>query len=296
MDEYVRDAIVLGGVYTMFALGLTLSWGVMNVLNLAHGNVLVAAALGTYLLTRDADLTIWLFLPFCMLVSGAISVAIEVLVFQPIRRRAGSHESAELATLIGSIGAGALLLAISLKVTGGEVRSVSTTAFEVKSFDLLGVEVNNIQVLIVGLSLVLSVALALFVSRTRTGQAVRALAYDRYACGLLGISSTRLGIATMFVSGALAGAAGVLLALYLGSVDAHMSESLLLKAFAVIILGGVGSVYGAIAGAYVISTAEVFTVAYVDSSLRDGVAFAVILVLLLLRPQGLFARARWQRP
>lgn len=295
MDEYLRDAVVLGAVYTLFALGLTLSWGVLNVLNLAHANVLVAAALGAYLLTRDSVISVWILLPICMVIGGVLSVAIELLVFRPIRRRADSEEASALPILIGSIAAGAVLFALSEDVTGQQVRSINRQVFEVSSFDLAGVPVTNIQVLIVVLSLTLSFALAYFVTRTRQGRALRALAYDRHTCAQLGISTERLAVATMFVAGALAGVAGLLLALYLGSVEARMGESLLLKAFAIIILGGVGSVYGAITGAYIIAVAEVFTVAYISSGLRDAVAFALILALLLLRPQGLFAKAAWQR-
>lgn len=295
MIDYVRDAITLGGVYLLFGLGLTLSWGVLNVLNLAHGNVLVAAALAGYLLTTGASLPIVVLLPACMAVGALLGLVLELLVFRPIRARARSEESAALAILIGSIAAGAMLHAINYGITGGRVRTIDPRTFPIETYPVAGTTVSNLQLLIVGLALGAGVALALFVTRTRQGRALRALAYDRHTCGLLGISADRLALTTMAIAGALAGAGGLLLALYIGSVEASMSDSLLLKAFAVIIIGGVGSVYGAIAGAFLIAAAEVSTVVLLGSGARDAVVFTVILLLLLLRPQGLFVRSAWQR-
>ena len=132
-------------------------------------------------------------------------------------------------------------------------------------------------------------------TRTRHGRALRALAQDPYTCGLMGISQNALAAATMFVSGALAGVAGVLLAMQLNTVEARLGEPLLLKAFAVIILGGVGSVQGAIAAAFLLALAETVTDVYIGTSVRDAVAFGLIILLLLFRPQGLFSRVAWQR-
>jgi branched-chain amino acid transport system permease protein len=292
--DYLRDAIVLGGVYTVFALGLTLSWGVLNVLNLAHGNVLVAAALVGYLL-GEAGLPIPVLLPLCILAGALLGAVLELAVFRPIRTRARSPEAAGLAILIGSIAAGSVLFAAAEEVTDGRVRTIGTGSFEVTTFPFLGTTVTTLQVLIVGLSLVLGLGLAVYVRRSRTGRALRALAHDPTTCGLLGISANRLGLATMAVAGGLAGAAGLLLALHIGSVEASMTESLLLKAFAVIVIGGVGSIGGAVLGAYLVAAAEVGTVAFLGSGAREAVVFAIILALLLLRPQGLFARTAWQR-
>lgn len=295
MLDYLRDAVVLGGVYTIFALGLTLSWGVLNVLNLAHGSVLVASALAAYLLTVDAALPLWVLMPACVLVGALLGVALELLVFRPIHRRAHSEEDASLSILIGSVAAGAFLFAISNRITDGRVRSIDPRAFRIEEYSIAGTRVSNIQILIVAIALLATVALGLFVNRTRQGRALRALAFDPGACGLLGISASRLALTTMATAGALAGASGLLLALYIGSVEASMTGSLLLKAFAVIVVGGVGSVYGTLLGAYLIASAEVATVANLGSGLRDAVVFTVILVILLCRPQGLLARAAWQR-
>ncbi|WP_181781632.1 branched-chain amino acid ABC transporter permease [Pseudonocardia pini] len=294
MADYLRDALVLGGVYTVFALGLTLSWGVLNVLNLAHGNVLVAAALSGYLLSL-VGVPLPVLLVLCAVVGALLGALLEILVFRPIRARAGSAEGAGLAVLIGSIAAGAVLFAVAERITDGRVRAIDTGSFQVTAIPVAGTSVTAVQIAIVALSLVLSVGLAVLVRRTRTGRALRALAHDPRTCGLLGISANRLSVGTMAVAGGLAGVAGLLLAVHIGSVEASMTESLLLKAFAVIIVGGVGSVGGAVLGAYLIAATEVATVVFLGSGAREAVVFAIILVLLLLRPQGLFARSAWQR-
>jgi branched-chain amino acid transport system permease protein len=293
--ELVRDAVVLGSVYTLFALGLTLSWGVLNVLNLAHGSVLVFVALICYLLTTSVALPLWTLLIVGVVVGGLLGVLLEVLVFRPIRRRSSDSDSAAMAILIASVAVGALLFEISDRITGGRVRSINPGSFTVEVYQWGSLAVSNIQIIIVVIALVLSFGIAVFINRTRTGKALRAIAFDRQTSSLLGISSERLAIGTMAVSGALAGLAGVLLAFYLGSVEASMTQSLLLKAFAILIIGGVGNVYGAIAGAFLISFAEVLTVNFLSSGLRDAVAFVVVLLLLLLRPQGLFGAKAWQR-
>jgi branched-chain amino acid transport system permease protein len=295
MLDLLRDAIVLGGVYTLFALGLTLSWGVLNVLNLAHGSVLVVAALACYLVTTEIAVPIWILLPGGALVGAALGVAIEVLVFRPIRTRSEDSDVASMAILISSVAVGALLFELSDFITDSKVQSINPNSYVIETYRWGATTVSNIQILIVALALALSLGLALFVNRTRTGKALRALAFDRHTSALLGISAERLAVGTMATAGALAGISGVLLAFYIGSVEASMTHSLLLKAFAILIIGGVGNVYGAVAGAFLIALAEVLTVNYLSSGLRDAVAFIVVLLLLLLRPQGLFGKTSWQR-
>lgn len=295
MSGYILDAIVLGAIYSLFSLGMTLSWGVLNVLNLAHGAIFMFGALIAYLITKDSGMSLLLALPIAAVGAGLIAVALEVAAFRQIRRRVADESGAELAMLIASVGAGAMLVAAAQNITSNQIVSIDESTFTVHQYSLAGLEVTNVELLILGTCGVLSVALAAFIARSRHGRALRALAVDPYTCGLMGVSADRLATITMFVSGALAGVAGVLLALQLSVVEAHMGDGLLLRAFAAIILGGIGSIGGAIAGAFVLAFAETFTVAYISPDLRDAVAFALILLLLLLRPQGLFSRVQWQR-
>lgn len=295
MSGYLVDFIVLGSIYALFSLGMTLSWGVLNVLNLAHGAIFMCGALVAYLVTKDSGMSLVLVLPIAAIAAGLLALALELVAYRPIRRRVADERGAELAMLIASVGAGAMLVAAAQNITNNEIVAINEKTFAVSRTDVFGLDVTNIEILIVIVCGALSLALAAFIARSRHGRALKAMAFDPYTCGLLGISSERLASATMFVSGALAGVAGVLLALHLSVVEAGMGDSLLLRAFAAIILGGIGSVGGAIAGAFILALAETITVGYISTSLRDAVAFALILLLLLLRPQGLFSRVQWQR-
>lgn len=295
MEQQFVNALILGSIYTLFALGLTLSWGVLNVLNLAHGALFMLGGLLAWVIAKEHPISLVVLLPLTMLCCGVAAVALDAFVFQPIRRRYEEHGSAEMAMLIASLGAAAIPLTIAVQLTDDQVQTIPDAVFPVQSWTVLGLHITNVGVMVIAASLTLSLLLALFVNRSKHGHALRALAFDPETCGLVGISASRLAALTMFVSGALAGGAGLLLALHLGSVQAHMGDSLLLKAFAVIILGGVGSIGGGVAAAFLLALVETVMVVYVDADLKDMVAFALIIVLLLWRPQGLFARAAWER-
>ena len=296
MAQQLVNAIALGSIYMLFAIGLSLSWGILNVLNLAHGAILMFGALSAYLIARDiGDLPLFVVLPVAMILCGLVAVLLELLAYRPIRQRVSDLHNAELAMLIASVGAASIIVAIAEDITSNAVVSIGSGVFTVESWEVLGVRITNIEVVVFVLAVALSGLLAWFVARTRNGRALRSLAADPYMSGLMGINPNRMASLTMVVSGAIAGAAGVLLAIQLDAFDARMGEPLLLKAFAVIILGGVGSIMGAVAGAYLLALTETIMVAYIAGGLQDAVAFALIIVLLLLRPQGLFAKVGWQR-
>lgn len=287
---------MLGSVYVLFSLGLTLTWGALNLLNLAHGAIFMAGALVAYELGKSTDVGLVLVLPAAMVACGLIAVVLEWAVYRAIRVRTENPNEAELATFMAAIAAAAIPIAVALKITDGVPVAAPESLLHVTSTTILGLQVTNSDILICVVALVVSLALTWFIRVTRHGRALRALAFDRGTCELLGISANRLATMTMFVSGALAGAAGVLLAVQLNTVDAHMGDALLLKAFAVIILAGVGSLGGAIVAAYLLALVETLTFAYVTADLKNAVAFALIIVVLLVAPQGIFSRSAWQRP
>jgi branched-chain amino acid transport system permease protein len=295
MSQQLTNGAVLGSIYVLFALGLTLSWGVLNILNLAHGAIFMSGGLIAWQITKGVDLPFVVLVLCSALACGTIAVILDVVAYRPIRRQAANAHGAELSTLIASVAAASIPIAIAAKLTKAQPVGLPDSVFNVTSTTVFGQRITNIGIVIIIVALVLGLALAWFVRSTRTGRALRALAFDPYACGLLGISETRLASATMFISGALAGMAGVLLAVQQDTIDANMGDPLLLKAFAVIILGGVGSIGGAIAGAYILAFVETLTIVYISSDLKDTVAFVLIILLLLLRPQGLFSREAWQR-
>jgi branched-chain amino acid transport system permease protein len=295
MSQDLVNAAVLGSIYVLFALGLTLSWGVLNILNLAHGAIFMSGGLMAWKVSQSVDLPFPLLVLTSAVGCGLLAVVLERAVYRPIRQRFKDAEKAELSTLVAAVAAAAIPVAIAAQLTDNRPVGISEDAFTVTSYTVAGVRVTNSGLIIIALALVLGLSLTWFVKNARQGRALRALAFDPYACGLLGISESRMASATMFVSGALAGVAGVLLAVQQSSVSAEMGESYLLKGFAVIILGGVGSLGGAMVGAYALAVIETLTIVYLGGDFKEAVAFILIIVLLLVRPQGIFSREVWQR-
>ena len=291
------NAIILGSLYLMFALGLSLSWGVLKVLNLAHGSIFMFGAFSAYIVTRDIapDTPLWILVILAAVVGAVLSVALQVLVFRPIIRRAADQHEAELAILIASIGASLIPIAVAMNFARAEVVNLPMEITQTAIHQFAGITISNLQITIIVIGILSALLLWLWVSRTQGGRALRTIAHDPGTAELLGIPVARMSTLTMLVSGALAGAAGLLLAANSNAVDAHSGEHLLLKAFAVIILGGVGSIPGAALGAFVLAFAETAAVVYVGGSLRDAIAFALILIVLLARPQGLFGEKVWKR-
>lgn len=293
--DYALNAIVLGSIYALFTIGMSLSWGVLNVLNLAHGSIFMSGALTAYLLTKSQPLPLAVVMPAGVLVSGGLVVLLEVAAFRPIRKRAESPHAAEMPIVIASVGASSVLVAAANLFTSGYGVSIAQQTFRPHTFRFAGFTISDIELVIIVAALGLTGLLSWFVNRTRHGRALKVVALDTYAAGLFGISVERLALATMFVSGTLAGCAGILMALQQNSVSANMGDSLLLKAFAAIVLGGIGSIWAAALGAYVLAAAEITAIVLIGVGLRDVVAFILIIVLLLLRPAGLFAKKAWQR-
>jgi branched-chain amino acid transport system permease protein len=296
MAQQLINAIALGSVYTLFALGLSLSWGILNVLNLAHGAIFMFGAMAAYLITDGgADLPLVILLPLAALACAALAALLELLAFGPIRRHSHDEHDIELRTLIASVAAASMLIAIGDMITDHETISLPNSLLEITRHEVVGLNITNIQVILLVVSLALSAALIWFIRSTRHGKALRAVAFDRQTSGLLGVSAQRLGLQAIALSGALAGVAGVLLTIYLGAADARMGEPLLLKAFVVIILAGVGSLGGAVVFAFALAIVETMVQYYLSADLRDAVAFGLIIAVLLIRPQGLTGRGAVQR-
>lgn len=293
--QQLINAIVFGSVLTLFSLGLSLAWGTLDVLNLAHGSLFIFSGYVTYTLTSHQHWAFALVVIVSLLAAGAVSVAMELLTFRHIRNRFRVKRQAELSFLVASIGASTMIETFVSNKTNSNTFAPPNNAFPTHAFHIGSVQITNLQIIIIVVAVVIAIALDRWVRRSRQGRAVRALAYDPTTSSLMGVNVNLVAAATMFVAGLLAGVAGVLLALNSGGEDVSVGQDYLLTAFAILIVGGVGSIRGAVISAYVIALAETAVVAYGPSNWRDGVAFALILLILLVRPQGLFARRRFQR-
>lgn len=289
--QYLIYALELGAVYALFALGLSLAWGMLDVLNLAHGALFT---LGGFVAFRLGEL--WVGAPFpalvlaAMVCAGAGAAVLEFVAYGQIRRRFKNRTQIELSTLAAAIGAAAVidqLIGISFV---GEVFPVATHSIETHVYRLGPISISNIQIMIVVVALVLAFVLDQWVQRSRSGLATRAVAEAPRRVSLFGVSVARVALGTMFVSGALAGLAGVLFGAASTGLSVETGHILLVKGFAVVVVGGVGSTRGTVLAAFLLGLSEVLIVALGAPHASDAIAFALILLFLIFRPQGLFSR------
>ncbi len=289
VTQQIVNAIWLGGVYSLFALGYALVFSVLGVLNLSHSAVFMWGAFIGLLAVIEFGLPVWLSIPIAMIGAGCISVLVDIVAFAPLRRR----NAPRISQLISSIGASILLVSIAQhgSVFGSEIRRFPIDAIPNNVIEGLPFRVTPIQIIILIISVVLMALLQYMVMRTRVGQAMRAVAFNNRVASLLGINVGGIYRLTFFLAGALAGAAGVLFGLAYNSMTPFMGDAIALKGLTVIVLGGLGNISGAVVGGFVVAALEVFSIAAGGSSYRDAIVFALLFVILLVRPQGLVGQA-----
>jgi branched-chain amino acid transport system permease protein len=304
------NGLAIGGVYAIFALGYTLVFSILRIINFAHAAIFTVGAYFTYILTgarfgfngllANQALPFGLPFPVALLLgavlAGLLSAAVERLVFQPLRRR----NADPLLTLVSSLGVAVALVNIIQYLVGAE-----NYAFPDNALGALPAAVNfgsstrpvpvrTVQIVIFGTSMLIVTLLTLFINRTKIGKALQAVAEDVTTASLLGINTDRLIMLTFFLSGLLGGMAGTLVGVSVSINGPYFGIAFGLKGLAVIVLGGLGDIPGTVAGGLVIGLAEAFVppqyVAY-----KDAIAFALLFVVLLARPQGLLGRAAVQK-
>ncbi|MGV6875662.1 branched-chain amino acid ABC transporter permease [Pseudochelatococcus sp. B33] len=281
------NALSLGSVYALFALGFTLIFGVLGVINLAHGAVFMVGAYAALQTVVLAGLPIWAALVAAFVVSGFLGLAIDILVLSPLRKRDAPH----LIPMIATIGVAIVLNSATQGIFGADNLRFPPGVVPEASIEAAGLHVTVVEIGIVALTLVIMVTLLVGLRRTAAGKALRAVAESPRAAALLGIDVEGLFRKTSFLAAALGGVAGVMISLYSNAVYPLMGQPMLHKGIAVIILGGMGDIRGALIGGLFLGFAEVFAVAYVGSTMRDAVAFGLLFLILLVRPTGLFGRA-----
>ncbi len=286
--QQLLHGIFIGSIYALFAIGFTLVFGILDQLNLAHPAVFAVAAFVGIELVEVAGLSIWVALPIVLLVGALLGVLIEWVAFRPLRGRPDAH----FAGLISSIALGGIFIALLQARYGPDTRRFPADSFPDERYTIAGAQVTLLQVAILVISIVLMVVLTLLVRRSRLGRGMRAIAENPTAATVLGINVSRIRTSTFALSSALGAVAGALFAMNVNSAQLGMGSAIELKGLAVIIVGGMGSLSGALVGGLALGLAEVFAVQYVGSSWRDMVAFGLLFLILLVRPQGLFGARR----
>ena len=283
--QQLTNGLQLGFVYALIALGYTMVYGIVRLINFAHGDVfMVGAYVGFYALA-SWKLPWPLAIVAAMVGCGALGMIIERVAYQPLR------SAPRISALITAMGVSLFLeYFTSLGFVFGPDYRAFPRPFAVTSFNVDGVSVSNIQIIVFAVSTILMVALTLFVNKTRTGLAMRAVSFDHNTARLMGVNVDWIISVTFGVGSALAGAGGVLYGIAYPQINPFMGVMPGLKAFVAAVLGGIGVIPGAMLGSLIMGVVETFTSAYISSTLRDAVAFGILILVLLVRPAGILGR------
>ena len=285
--QQLVNGVLLGATYARFALGFTLMFGVLRVINLTYGFYFSAGALIALWLARSFFWPIAAALPVAAIAAGLIAVVLDWLLLSRLRR----VRAPELSSLMVTLGGVLALYSALTAWLGPDIRRLPPGVISAEAFQFGPVRVTAAQLLILGATAVLVVALLALLRGTRLGLAIRAMAEKPDAAQLMGIDTGRAAALVSFLSGALAGAGGVLIGLNFNAIEPYMGESMMLRGFVVIIVGGLGDIGGALIAGLALGIIEVMTAGYVSSGLMEAVAFLILVAVLWTRPAGLFGRA-----
>jgi branched-chain amino acid transport system permease protein len=297
--QQLVNGLSIGSVYALIALGYTMVYGVLKLINFAHSEVFMMGAFASFFaamglgfdpahpeqfgLARAA-----LVLVGAMVACGLLGLLIERFAYRPLRR------AQRLAPLITAIGVSILLQNLGILIFGANPRSFPMIIGE-QRYEIGGVVLTNIKLLIFGISAVLMLALHYLVQRTWTGKAMRAVAVNLNTAKLMGISANRVIAFTFLIGSALAAAGGILFGLDQSKIEPLMGVLVGLKAFVAAVLGGIGNIMGAAAGGLLIGVAEQLTAGYVSADYRDAITFGILIGVLLIKPEGMFGSAKIEK-
>jgi branched-chain amino acid transport system permease protein len=292
--QQLLNGLTIGSVYALIALGYTMVYGIIELINFAHGEIYMMGAymgvlvMGVFTLWGVTAQSLFLALALtflaAMVISGAYGVTIERIAYRPLR---AAHR---LSPLISALGMSIFLQNYIMLAQGVRDQVFPVTFIQV-AFSVGEVSVSVVQLAIILISCLLMVGLHFFIQRTKLGKAMRATAQDRTMASLVGINIDRVISATFLIGSALAAAAGVMVAMYYGVINFSLGAMAGLKAFIAAVLGGIGNIPGAMVGGMVLGVAETFCGGYISSEYKDLFAFAILIVVLIFRPSGILGEA-----
>lgn len=279
--------LVLGGTYALIAIGLTLQYGVARIMNLAYGDVIIAAAFGAFVLFNLAGLNPLLGLLIIVPAGFVLSYLVYALMLQPLARRSGDRGKLEVDSILATFGLLFVIQGIALVVFGSGFMSYSFLAVPINIF---GTPLAANRVLAFALAVLLGGGLYLLLTRTRWGTAIRAVAVAPGSAPLVGIDVDRVARFAFALGGALAAAGGVIISMYL-TFSATAGVVFTMKALVVVIMGGVGNIPGALAAGLILGVVETLVASFIDPGLTLAATYLIFLAVLVLRPSGLFGRS-----
>lgn len=284
--QQVINGLALGSVYALIAIGYTMVYGIIGLINFAHGDIYMMGAFFGFFAATMLKLPFFPTLLVGMAGAALLGIIIEKIAYKPLRN------SPKLSLLITAIGMSLLLENGSRLdfIFGPDYRTYPSNLLPQKMISIGGLKLNSLHLLIILISIILAVILQIFVFKTKVGKAMRATSFDKDAAALMGININNIISVTFAIGSALAGAAGVLVGILYSRIDPYMGIMPGLKAFIAAVLGGIGVIPGAVIGGVIMGLAETFTKVYISSKLSDAIAFAILIVILLIKPSGILGK------
>jgi len=296
--DQVINGLTIGGIYALIALGYTLVYGILFMINFAHGEIFMFgsfggfAALSYFVNSGFSDthpgLSIVAAFLAAMIISAILGALLERIAYRPLRN------APRLAPLISAIGASIFLQNVMMLIIKARMQ-VYPDVIQEEFLEFGWFSISYFQIFIISGSLFLMVGLYLFIQKTKTGKAMRAVAEDREAASLMGIDVNRIILITFVIGSALAGAAGVMVGIYYTQINHMMGFIPGIKAFTAAVLGGIGNVPGAMLGGYFLGLAEAFGVLFMPAEYKDVIAFGLLVLVLIFRPSGILGEVVSER-
>ncbi len=284
--QYLISGLSLGSVYALIALGYTMVYGIAKMLNFAHGDVIMIGAFTTYTICSTMGLPTAVGVLAAVVFCTLLGVCIEKVAYKPLRKA-----SSPLAVLITAIGVSYLLQNVALLIFGTNTKAFASVVF-VKPVKLADgqLTISGETIVTIFVCIIIMAGLMLFIKKTRAGQAMLAVSEDKGAAQLMGINVNGIIALTFAIGSALAAIAGVLLCSSYPSLDPYTGSMPGIKAFVAAVFGGIGSIPGAFIGGILLGIVEIFAKAYISSQMADAIVFAILIVILLIKPTGLLGK------
>lgn len=281
--QQLINGISLGSIYALIALGYTMVYGILGLINFAHGDIFMVGAFIGFFALGYWNLPFILGLIVAMLGAAILGVSIERFAYRPLRN------APRISLLITAIGVSFLLENLMVLLVGASPRSFPQS-ISLEIYNIGGLILTNRQIIILLISILLMIFLQFIVMKTKIGKAMRSVSQDREMAQMLGINIDRVIAFTFALGSSLAAAAGVMVGLYFNKIEPYMGVMPGLKAFVAAVLGGIGIIPGAMLGGFILGIAEVLVSAFISSTVRDAVAFIILIIILLVRPSGILGK------
>ena len=283
--QQLINGLAIGSIYALVAVGYSMVYGVLRLINFANNSFMVAAAFMVILLYGRGGVPYWLTIILSLLICALGAVFMERVSLNPIRKKGAAGISA----LICTVGYSTVITNLLLFVFGSQTLSVPTV-WKSKPFTMLGAVINPLTIVILGIALVMMILLTWLTYGTKTGEAMRATSQNMTATQLMGVNVHGIITLTFFIGTLCAALSGIMIGLYYSSVDTTMANTIGIKTFAAAILGGIGVLHGSLIGGLLIGLLETFVAGYISAGYKDAIAFFVMIVVLIIRPSGLFGK------